>query len=105
LFNCGFDSVAAEVAVKESTDLFSGQSVGAYVDGLADTVRGGIAGGCAEKEGGSCEAVVPYGEAACRWGSAMVELPSKTENIALRRRTWASVRAGGGAVDAGAHLA
>jgi hypothetical protein len=50
LFECGFDAVAAEMAVKESTHLGSGQSVGGCVDGFEDTVGGGVTGGWAEEE-------------------------------------------------------
>ena len=63
LLECGLDAAAADTAVEESTYLLSGQeAIGGRVDGFEDTVGGVVTGGCAEKEGGACGAVVPYGE-------------------------------------------
>jgi hypothetical protein len=63
LLECGLDAAAADTAVEEYTYLLSGQeAIGGRVDGFEDTVGGVVTGGCAEKEGGACGAVVPYGE-------------------------------------------
>ena len=71
LFEGGFYAAAAETAVEEGTYLLSGQEAFAGgVDGFEDTVGGVVAGGCAEEQGGACEAVVPHGE-----GSLKVRQP------------------------------
>jgi hypothetical protein len=69
LFERGVDAVTADMAVKEGTDLFSGQSVGGGVESLADTVGGGIAGAGAEEKGSARSAVVPYGKGSLEGGA------------------------------------
>jgi hypothetical protein len=68
MFEGGVDMVAAEMAMEESTDLFSGQSVGGGVEGLTDTVGSGVTGAGAEEEGGTRRAVLPYFEGGVEMG-------------------------------------
>ena len=68
LLECGFDAFAADMAMEESTHLFSGQSGEGCVDGFADTVGDGVAGRCAEEEGRALGAVVPHGEGSLKVG-------------------------------------
>ena len=76
LFECGFDAVAAEMAMEEGTHLGSGQSGGGCVDGIEDTVGGVVASRCAEEEGGACGAVVPHRE-----GSLKVRQPDARATV------------------------
>jgi len=46
-----FDAFAGDMPMEESAHLLSGQSGEGCVDGFADTVGDGVAGGCAEEEG------------------------------------------------------
>jgi hypothetical protein len=62
LFECSLDLVAANVAVKETPDLFPGQSIFRLLDGKLDAIGGDVSGGGAEEDRGSGGTVLPYSE-------------------------------------------
>jgi hypothetical protein len=68
LFQDGVDTVATEMSVKEGADLLSGQSVGSSVEGLTDTVGGGVAGTCTEEVRSACGAIVPDRQSSLEMG-------------------------------------
>jgi hypothetical protein len=70
LFECGIYAAAAEMALKESTDLLSGQAAVGRVDGFQDPVGGVVTGGCAEEERGAGGTVAFYQ----RWSSEPTRL-------------------------------
>src|SRR5882757_5320152 len=61
-FEGSLDAVALDVTMKEAGDFRLRQSIAGGFDGFADAVGDGIAGGHAEKKGGTVVAIVPYGE-------------------------------------------
>ena len=67
-FEGSVDTVALDVAVKETPDLIFRQSAAGGLDGFADTVGDGVPGGHAEEEGGTGVAAIPYGKGSLEMG-------------------------------------
>src|ERR1700722_5930123 len=99
------DTVALDVAMKETPDLILRQSAIGSLDGFPDTVGDGVSGGHAEEEGGTGVAVIPNGEGSLEmWeaddGGGVQGGVNGTEAQDVSFGT-----AGGGAMQAGLELA
>jgi hypothetical protein len=105
LFKCHVDAFTADVAVKESSDFFSGQAFQGFVKSPADTIQNSVARGGVEDQGSAGRAVIPYGKCSLEMGRFDDRAAVKSRVDGTQAEDLGFGPAGGGTVEAGTGLA
>jgi hypothetical protein len=105
LFECHVDAFTTNVAMKESSDFFSGQALRGFIESQADTIQNSVSRGGVKDQGGAGRAVIPYGKGSLEMGRLDDRAAVKGRVDGTQAENLGFGAAGGSAEEAGAGLA